>query len=222
MKKALLLTLVFVSIQCSILFSQINTKLVVNKLSPYLSDWMNNPQMMTFIVNNGSGAPVDCKIKMQLYKSSGDLLAETSLPKLSIITLSPGLNQFHADEICAIPAIKYYGSSEMEILKTGKVSEDNYNLCVSLINPTTGLALNSLPPLCSMFPIVSYQLPNNITPRDNEEIFETNVRSIIFRWSPVVPAPMYLVTYKLQIWEVPAGTNGVTAIRSFQPIVDKD
>lgn len=222
--KKIIAAILFITCLCSgNVFSQTIQIIMTPKPSPYLADWQSKTETITMIVNNTTGTAIDCKIKTQLYDGNGSLIGETSLSKMPLISLSPGINQFHADDIYPLPAINFYGGTQLkiELAQTGKLPEDNYKLCVSLMNPTTGVAINTLPQ-CKMFTLAAFQIPTLISPRNDEEILETNVRGIIFRWTAVIPSPNYIVTYKLQVWEVPNGTSGVTAIRTTQPIVDKD
>ncbi len=223
MKKQISLIL-FACLLSGSAFSQTFQVVMSPRPSTYLSDWQTKTETITLIVNNTSGVAIDCKIKTQLYNGSGSLFGETNLSKMQLISLLPGINQFHADDIYPLAAIIFYGGTQIQIqmAQTGKIPEGNYNLCINLVNPTTGLPLTALPPQCKMFTIAAYQAPILISPRDNEQVLSTNISGILFRWTTVVPSPNFIVTYKLQIWEVPPGTNGVDAIRSTQPVVDKN
>jgi hypothetical protein len=203
-------------------FSQSVQLLMSPKPSPYFADWASRSETARLIVNNTSGSPIDCKIKSQLFNGKSELIGETNLNKMPVLTLMPGISQFSAEDIYPIQALQFYGNNKMSIIQTGKIPDDNYTLCTILVNPKTGVSLNALPPQCRMFTIAAYQAPILISPRDNEEVLETNIRGMLFRWTSVVPTPNFIVTYKLQIWEVPDGMNGVTAIRTNKPIVDKD
>ena len=46
--------------------------------------------------------------------------------------------------------------------------------------------------------------------------------AIIFRWTPVVPAQISPVTYHIQIFEVLPTQTPVQALRSNQPLLDKE
>ena len=48
------------------------------------------------------------------------------------------------------------------------------------------------------------------------------LQPITFRWTPVVPKPGQNVTYRLKVWQLMQGQNGIQAMRLNQPIVTKD
>jgi len=222
MKKKNYIILIFACLLSSKVFSQSFQLLVSPKPSPYFSDWSNRTETARIIVNNTSGASFDCKIKTQLFNSSGNVVGETNFSKMPIITIAPGISQFNAEDIYPVSALIYNGGSQNSIAQTGRIPDDNYRLCSNLMDPVTGIALNGLQPQCAVFTIAAYQAPVLIAPREEEIIPLNNIRGMIFRWSPVTPTPNYIATYKLQVWEVLEGQDNVTAIRTNQPIVDKD
>ena len=222
MKKIISTFLFAITLFSNNVFSQSFQLLMAPKPSPYLSDWQARNETARLVVNNTSGSPIYCKIKTQLYNGSGALVSETDLSKMPVLTIMPGIQQFNAEDIYPTSALKFYGASQTSIIQTGRIPDDNYRLCTNLMDPTTGVALNGLQPQCKMFSIVAYQAPVLIAPRDDESISENNIRGLIFRWTPVTPTPNFIVTYKLQIWEVLEGQNKIAALRTNQPIIDKN
>ena len=222
MKKIVSIILFAITLFSNNVFSQSFQLLIAPKPSPYLSDWQTRNETARLLVNNSSGSPIYCKIKTQLYNGSGALVSETDISKMLILTIMPGIQQFNAEDIYPFSALKFYGASQTSIIQTGRIPDDNYQLCTNLMDPTTGVALNGLQAQCAMFSIIAYQAPVLIAPRQSEVIPVTGIRGVIFRWSPVTPTANYIVTYKLQVWEVLDGQDNVTALRNNQPIVDKE
>lgn len=204
------------------LFSQ-NTQLVLTpKPSPYFSDWQNKRETALLIVNNTTTNTIEAKIKTQLFNGSGELIGETDLSKMPILSIISGISQFSAEDIYPISAISFYGKNKTAMISTGRIPDDNYRLCTQLINPTTGNALTSQAPQCKMFTIIAFQAPILISPQSEAKVTTSNLRGMLFRWSPATPAALFIVTYKLQVWEVLDGQDNVTALRSNLPIVEKN
>lgn len=68
-----------------------------------------------------------------------------------------------------------------------------------------------------------YRGPDNIIPSDNKLLFPSEVLGdLIFRWTPIVPKPQQPVIYRLKVWQLLQGQNGLEAMRSNKPIVTKD
>lgn len=119
----------------------------------------------------------------------------------------------------------------------------DYELCVQFfgsgtaaVSPgagpgtTTGAA--GLSPLseekCRSFSIAekeqqTYLPPQLVTPADATVFSEKEIKQpITLRWTPVIPRPRDPVTYRLKIWQLMQGQNGVQAMKANQPIVTKD
>lgn len=190
--------------------------------SPYISDWQDKTETATLIISNISGRDISVKIKTELYDSKGTLVANTDASKMPILIVPPGVNQYHAEDIFPSNAVSYKGSLQISTVKTGRIPDDSYKFCVTLTDPQNGNPMGTSGTVCKMFNILDIQAPVLINPRDEESIPESGIKGIVFRWSPVAPAPKMIVTYRLQIWEVLEGQNGMTALRSNQPIVEKD
>jgi hypothetical protein len=58
----------------------------------------------------------------------------------------------------------------------------------------------------------------------NEEVLDAKKAqtAIIFRWTPVVPRQTSPVTYRIQVFEVLPTQSPVQALRSNQPLLDKE
>lgn len=203
-------------------FSQTIQLIMSPNPSPYFSDWQNKTETARLIVNNPTKEAIACKIKTQLFNGNGEMVGETDFYKMPVLSLEPGISQFNAEDIYPFDAIKLYGNSLSSMLKTGKIPEDNYRLCTDLVDPVKGTPLTRLSPQCKTFRIVDYQAPVLIVPREDQIILEKETKGIFFRWTPVAPSPNYIVTYRLQVWEVLEGQTNVDAVRYNWPIIEKD
>ncbi len=221
MKKIFILTLL-ACLLSSMLFAQTIQLIMSPNPSPYFSDWQNKTETARLIVNNTSQTSIDCKIKTQLFNGDDELVAETDFVKMPLLTLMPGISQFNAENIYPLEAVKTYGNSFNSMSSTGRIPDGNYRLCTDLVDPINGTPLTAQSPQCKMFRIIAYQAPVLIAPRENQIIPETEAKGIIFRWTPVAPSPNYIVTYRLQIWEVSDGQTNVDAVRYNWPIIEKD
>jgi hypothetical protein len=70
---------------------------------------------------------------------------------------------------------------------------------------------------------LTYQPPQGITPTNGTVLSEIDIKKpITFRWTPVVPKPQEPVTYRLKVWQLMQGQNGMQAMQTNAPIVTKD
>ena len=188
--------------------------------SPFISDW-ENKKSGSVILQNDYSAEV-CKIKAEVYDSKGSLVAYNNLAQMPDLSIEPGITQYSIEDIFPLSAVNYRGNLEKTTLKTGRIPDDNYKFCVTLVDAKTFAPVGTSGTVCKMFNIVAYQAPTLIAPSENEEIPVSGVKGIVFRWTPVTPSPKTLVTYRLQVFEVMSGQSNITALRSNQPFIEKD
>lgn len=65
--------------------------------------------------------------------------------------------------------------------------------------------------------------PRNVYP-DNNKVLNLGdlTRVTTFRWTPVNPKPSEPVTYRIKVWQLMQGQNGVQAMQSNKPLVQKE
>lgn len=106
-----------------------------------------------------------------------------------------------------------------------ELKEGNYSICVQFFN-IDKVAISR--EVCKEFRVegektAEYTPPTLITPEDGKKLTLQQAKApIIFRWTPVVPKPQQSVTYRLKVWQLMQGQNGVQAMKSNQPVVTKD
>lgn len=61
---------------------------------------------------------------------------------------------------------------------------------------------------------------SNVSP-ENAKTFPADeaLQPITFRWTPIVPKPQQVVTYKLRVWQLMQGQNGTAAMRNQPKLV---
>jgi len=192
------------------------------KPSPYISDWQQRTETVKLLIINPSAKDIQVKIKTELFDGKGSLVASTNAAKMPILIVPPGSSTYNPEDIIPNNAVSYKGNLEKSTIKTGRIPDDNYRICVAITDPVTGAPVGTSGTVCKTFSIMAYQAPTLINPSDKEAITEQGMKGIFFRWTPITPAPSGIVTYRLQIWEVLAGQDNMTALRSNQPIVEKD
>ncbi|MFM9944273.1 MAG: hypothetical protein ACKVQB_03490 [Bacteroidia bacterium] len=221
-KKLKFLALLFCLSSGSIMAQSILVQ-ISPKPSPYISDWQNRSETVKLIITNPSKKDIVVKIKTELFDGKGSLVANTDEAKMPVLTISAtSTTTYNPEDIIPSNAVQYHGNLEKTAITTGRIPDDNYRLCVTLIDPQSGKPIGTSGTVCKMFSIVAYQAPTLIAPANKEVIKGAAIKGIVFRWSPVIPSPKTIVTYRLQVWEVLEGQNSMTALRSNQPIVEKD
>ena len=120
-----------------------------------------------------------------------------------------------------------FNASELTGILSGchDLKEGNYMLCAQFFN-IDKVAISD--EVCKPFSVespkeIDYTPPTLITPESGKSYTEAELqRPVMFRWTPLVPKPKEQVTYRLRVWQLMQGQNGLQAIRSNQPIISKD
>jgi hypothetical protein len=100
----------------------------------------------------------------------------------------------------------------------------SYSICVQFFN-IDKVAISR--EVCKDFrvedAVTDYAPPALITPDNGKKYSSAELmRPLQFRWTPLVPKPKEPVTYRLKVWQLMQGQNGVGAMRSNTPIADKE
>ncbi len=220
-KKLKLLVILFCLSSGSILAQNIQV-LMSSKPSPYISDWQNRSETVKMIITNPGKKDIMVKIKTELFDGKGSLVANTDVSKMPELTVPPGITTYNPEDIFPTNAITYKGNLEKTAITTGRIPDDNYKLCVTLVDPQSSKPVGTSGTVCKMFTIVAFQAPVLLAPANKAEISEAGTKSIVFKWSPLTPSSNSIVTYRLQVWEVISGQDNMTTLKTNPPIVEKD
>jgi hypothetical protein len=134
MKKVLLIilfatNLVFVNLQAQ------NISLVMNpKPSPFISDWQTQTEIVKLVITNTSASNIQVKIKTEIYDGANSLVAKTVFSRMNILEVSPGISIYNAEDVLPAAGVDYFGKSSASIGTTGRIPDDNYKICVSLLD----------------------------------------------------------------------------------------
>ena len=203
-------------------FAQLNTNLILSTTpTAVLTEWANRKDVLTYIISSSAGQAVPVKIKTELKTSDGTVIGFTDLAKARIFTVGGANIILNAIDVMPLEITVFTGKYQIALQKTGKLPADNYQLCVQLVTPTDYRPLSEIK--CKFFYVASLQLPILMKPY-NEEVLDAKIAqtAITFRWTPVVPRLTAPVTYRIQVFEVLQYQTPVQALRSNQPLLDRE
>lgn len=119
------------------------------------------------------------------------------------------------------------GASLVALIGDGIViAPGQYELCVEFFTATTPTKSLSNE-VCRPFTVKDskeekYNPPVNVAPVDKKVLSEIEAKApVTFRWTPLVPR-VSEVTYRLKVWQLMQGQNGTQAMRSNQPVQEKE
>lgn len=188
-----------------------------------LSEWSNRREVLTLIATGQGAAGNQFKIKTEIKTTDGTVIASADLAKTPVFTLnSTGAPTILvANDVMPLEFMVFTGKYKTSLERTGKLPAGNYIICA---RPVT--AIDYIPmgeEVCKNFYLASTQLPILMKPY-NEEVMDAKKAqtAIIFRWSPIVPTQPSPVTYRIQVFEVLPTQSPVQALRSNQPLLDKE
>ncbi len=220
MKKIILIITTLLCLQIG--KSQINTNLIVSGNPPStLTEWALRKDVLLYQVQRGQGISFSYKIKTEIRLLDGTVIARNDLAKATTYQLGSANVIYYAPEVLQLELMQFTGKYKTTFERTGKLTADNYQLCTRLVNPIDYAPLSN--ETCKTFYVAAMQLPILMKPAEEEELnYDIAKTTITFRWTPVVPKPQSVVTYKLLVFEVLQNQNPVQAMRSNKPILDKE
>ena len=206
--------------------AQIKFNLIVNAQPPaQLSEWGNRREVLMLSVTGQPGAPGGglYKIKTEIKTFDGTVIGKADLAKTPVFTVnSTGTPTIlFANDVMPLEFMVFTGKYKTSLERTGKLPADNYMICVRPVTATDYIPMGE--EVCKNFYLASTQLPILMKPY-NEEVLDAKKAqtAIIFRWTPVVPTQTSPVTYRIQVFEVLPTQSPVQALRSNQPLLDKE
>lgn len=203
--------------------AQFISNLIVNAQPPaQLSEWGNRREVLTLIITAPGAIAGPFKLKTEIKTLDGTVIASADLAKTPVFTPnSTGTTILVANDAMPLEYMMFTGKYKTSLQRTGKLPADNYTICVRPVRPTDYGPLGE--EQCKNFYLATTQLPILLKPYNEETLDAKKAQTaIIFRWTPVVPTQTSPVTYRLQVFEVLPTQSPVQALRSNQPLLDKE
>ncbi len=187
---------------------------VKNKLPADVGSWNNSPAAVILVAQKMPQVNIQgAKLLVQI-RQAGTKLCGSNLQSSSII------DSF---------TIRNFSTAEITngLTQCPKLTAGSYSLCVQFFNVDRYPISKEV---CKDFIVEdavqiqqSFTPPQNTFPANDKKFTEAELKlPITFRWTPVVPKPRESVTYRLKVWQLMQGQNSTQAMRSNQPIVEKD
>lgn len=222
MNKIYLLLVVILPLFATEGFAQINTNLVVSTTPPStLSAWASQRQTIVYLVSGATAFAVEYKIKTEIQLSDGTVIGKTDLTRAKTFVFSQGNTVYNAIDVMPMENMIFLGSYRNSLNKTGKLPSDNYQICVQLVRAADFSPISNLN--CKSFHIVALQLPILTKPYNEQVLNEIESQTAItFRWTPLVPTPKFVATYKILVFEVLEDQTPMQALRSNMPILSQE
>ena len=218
-----LITILSFLLSTQSLLAQLNINLALSGRPPAnLTEWSNRKDVLTLIIGPAQSQLADVKIKTTVKTLDGTIIGSTNLNTAKSYTPQLGASTIlNALDVLPLENMIFTGKYQSALIRTGKLPADNYMLCVQL------LSLPDYKPasaeVCKTFYLAAYQLPILTQPSNNQELNSKLAQTAItFRWTPVVPSSPTPVTYRLRLFEILEQQHDVQALRSNQPLLDKN
>lgn len=222
MKKIHLIIILTLQLFATKGFAQINTTLVVSSTPPStLSLWSSQRQTIVYLVYGASVFQAEYKIKTEIQLSDGTVIGKTDLTSSKTYRLAQGNTVYNADDVMPMENMIFLGKYRNSLNKTGKLPSDNYQICVQLVRAGEFSPISNIN--CKSFHLSALQLPILMTPH-SEQVMDAvqSQTSITFRWTPLVPTPQFVATYKIMVFEVLQDQSPMQALRSNMPILSQE
>lgn len=203
--------------------AQVTITLTVNpRPVANISAWANKREILTLIAAGGAvGGVRNVKINTIITTTSGEPVATTDMLRTPIKTLAQGNAIFYAADVVNLSAMIFSGPYQNKLNKTGKLPAGSYQVTVRLDAETLPAAVSNT--VSKSFYLSGTLLPVLLLPADESVLKTASAQTAItFRWTAVAPKPLEAVRYRIQVFEVLQNQNPMQALRSNQPLLDKE
>ncbi len=205
-------------------FGQVTISLNVDSHpNPRISSWVDRDEIAQLTVTNSDQNLVGTEYKIKVKMFLDDNLVLQTNNQVAVQTLELGTQTFLADEIIPYSAVKFESNSfRNHVIQTGMLPAGEYQFCVKILD-LNGNAISTPEVVCQPMVITDYQLPELLTPDDNEQISNVIAPSIIFRWTPLTPVPPgETVKYILKVVEVNTGQSSSQAFQVNYGVIEEE
>ncbi len=185
---------------------------VKNQLPPVIDNWNSIPGSLLLVAQKPPTVQIKgMRLVIQIRANGAVLCSNMATGGMQVDEFTT--RTFSASEIAGALA-------SCVTLKDG-----NYTICAQFFNDERREISNQV---CKEFMVetpkeTDFAPPTLIVP-ENEKKFSKNdiQKPVTFRWTPLVPKPKETVTYRIRVWQLMQGQNGMQAMQANQPIVTKD
>ena len=206
------------------LSAQLNITLnMSNRPTSILSEWSFRRDVLSLLVMNQSPVGIiTAKLKTEIRTTDGTVIATTNMSKVPVMNFTQGTaTVLNSGDVVNLSTLQFTGSYQSKLNRTGKLPAGNYILSVQFFAPDVPQKLSE--EKTKTFFLATLQLPVLILPAEgaqlNADIAQT---AITFRWTALNPVPIPPARYRIQVFEVLQDQQPVQAMRSNQPLLDKE
>ena len=185
---------------------------VKNLLPSVIDNWNSTPGSLLLVAQIPPGVRIPGIRLVVQIKSGGAVICGNS---------SAGGMQVDNFQTRTFNAAELTGA----LMGCKELKEGNYSICVQFFN---GERKEVSQEVCKEFRVetpkeTDFAPPTLIVPANENKFPKKDIlKPITFRWTPLVPKPRDPVTYRLRVWQLMQGQNGMQAMQANQPIVTKD
>lgn len=178
-------------------------------VSPYISDWETDPNMVIARINSLTNQNIAAILAVSVNSSRyGEVFNGESPP---IIVNASDVQDIATPDLVAWNDINYNEALEQQIFQTGRIPEDDYELCVQLFSADTRELLDEQ---CQNFQIFIPEPPSLVMPGDNEIIDNP---FLTFQCTPVIWHPGHPAIVLIRIAPLQEGQTPEQAIEGNVP-----
>ncbi len=172
--------------------------------SPYISDWENNPSIGQAIINNGTSDAQRVRVFLTIIHDTRGLIASANS---RLFDFPPGSSSsLTTADMIEDESIEYDHSIRELAVRTGRLPEGKYRVCVRLESESGTLLLDNQ---CAEFTIVYPDPPYLVYPVDGDSVTSPFP---MFQWTPVQVPVGFQVHYDFEMAEVLEGQSAAQAL----------
>jgi hypothetical protein len=191
--------------------------------SPYLSDYERSPGAMTVTVVNPTQEVVRFRIvgSLKLLRQNRVVVATKDRQTREFTVAAGGTTTLQAPDFLDRAALDIAPQDQELVLRTNRIPEGEYELCVSVVNAQT---LQPLPtamrqPVCRQFRTQTPQAPRLLSPQNGQAAMQPFPQ---FAWTPTVFVSGRTALYVVTVCKILNGQTPRQALEGNVPLVKSE
>ncbi len=181
--------------------------------SPYISAWQDDPRILMLTVNYLGKLPVTISFQGVVTGKRFGAIA-TVKGNTTQMPSGPQTRIYHNTDVLRLEQASFHGKLPAIVRETGRLPEDDYTLCISVLDQNG----NQLTQSCATFSISLPAQPELVAPLDKDSL---TIPLPTFQWTPVISSAPTIIRYSLRICEVLPGQMPERALSANVPHLEK-
>ena len=208
MKRLIFFGIFFYWTACAIAQNTLTIIIVSPDVSPFLSDWKEDPNMVFIRVDNVGGTEIPRALLSVTI--SGIKMGEVASFKSKefVIPANGSVTLYGNDKLIDVKTVSFKADIEKKVAASNRIPDDHYDICTDVLDLSDDKILSTT---CAQFDIRAASAPVLLQPIDADVV---TTKYPLFQWVPTRTTNRMEVLYTLRVFPLREFQTPVQSIES--------